>query len=71
MWWKLATICSHQQHNSYKGNFSFHYVLSHVAEKQQAYPLILLAIYDILKFSYEDKTIPLRQTHTPLTLALK
>jgi len=43
----------------------------HVAERQQASPVILLAIYRTVKFFYEDTTHSLHHMHTPLTLALK
>jgi len=63
----VVETCYHlliQAHNRCTGNFSFHYVLSHVTEKQQASPLIRLAIYGTMKFFYEDTT------HSPTSYAL-
>ena len=56
MWCELATICWHQQHYRYSGNFTFHCVLSHVAEKQQASA-------GTVKFFYVDIT------HSPVSYA--
>jgi len=39
-----------------------------VADEQQASPLILLAIYGRVKFSFEDKTHSLRRIHIKHTM---
>ena len=54
----------HQHFLLGSGTCSYHYVQSHVAEKQQASALSLLAIYGTVKFYEETTHSPASYTHT-------